>query len=146
MNKMRNYARLSLALLCGALTIGAKPAQAVSPAGDVVGKVSVGYQGWFACVGDGAPINQWWHYSSNGQQPNNSISVIHAWPDMREFTNQYQTGYAALGNGQPNKLFSSVDQQVVNTHFSWGRRDGGGAAARRRGGPAGGGGPARGGV
>src|SRR3569833_2360682 len=143
MNKMRNYARLSLALLCGALTIGAKPAQAVSPAGDVVGKVSVGYQGWFAGVGDGAPINQWWHYSSNGQQPNNSISVIHAWPDMREFTYQYQTGYAALGNGQPAKLLSSVDQQVVNTHFAWMHQYGIDTAALQRFNPTGGEGPTR---
>jgi len=141
MNKMRKYALLGLALLSGAL--GVKPACAVSPAGDVVGKVSVGYQGWFACVGDGAPINQWWHYSSNGQQPNNSISVIHAWPDMREFTNQYQTGYAALGNGQPAKLFSSVDQQVVNTHFSWMHQYGIDTAALQRFNPTGGEGPSR---
>ncbi len=28
-----------------------------SAAGDVVGKITVGYQGWFAAIGDGAPIN-----------------------------------------------------------------------------------------
>jgi len=33
-----------------------------SPVGDVVGKITVGYQGWFACLGDGAPINGWWHW------------------------------------------------------------------------------------
>ena len=33
------------------------PASAASPPGDVVGKITVGYQGWFACTGDGAPIN-----------------------------------------------------------------------------------------
>ena len=42
---------------------------AASLPGDVVGKVTVGYQGWFACVGDGAPINSWWHYSG-GATPN----------------------------------------------------------------------------
>ncbi|WP_204044322.1 hypothetical protein, partial [Acrocarpospora phusangensis] len=30
-------------------------ANAASPPGDVVGKITVGYQGWFACKGDGAP-------------------------------------------------------------------------------------------
>jgi hypothetical protein len=29
------------------------PAAAASPPGDVVGKITVGYQGWFACIGDG---------------------------------------------------------------------------------------------
>ncbi len=44
------------------------PASAASPAGDVVGKITVGYQGWFACIGDGAPINGWWHWSQNMSQ------------------------------------------------------------------------------
>ncbi len=44
-------------------------ADAASPAGDVVGKITVGYQGWFACIGDGAPINGWWHWSQNWSQP-----------------------------------------------------------------------------
>ncbi|HEY3868495.1 MAG TPA: lectin, partial [Actinocrinis sp.] len=41
---------------------------AVSAPGDVVGKVTVGYQGWFACIGDGAPIDAWWHWSNNEAQ------------------------------------------------------------------------------
>lgn len=32
-----------------------------SGAGDVVGKITVGYQGWFAAIGDNAPVNGWWH-------------------------------------------------------------------------------------
>ncbi|HEY6785935.1 MAG TPA: hypothetical protein VI365_01365, partial [Trebonia sp.] len=47
----------------------ASSASASSPAGDVVGKITVGYQGWFACIGDGAPINAWWHWSQNESQP-----------------------------------------------------------------------------
>ncbi|SFE98448.1 hypothetical protein SAMN05216251_10780 [Actinacidiphila alni] len=43
-------------------------ASAASGPGDVVGKVTVGYQGWFACVGDGAPINGWWHWTQNWVQ------------------------------------------------------------------------------
>ena len=48
---------------------GTQLASAASPPGDVVGKVTVGYQGWFACTGDGAPINGWWHWSQNWSQP-----------------------------------------------------------------------------
>ena len=100
--------------------LGAGPAAAASAAGDVVGKITVGYQGWFACIGDGAPIDAWWHWSDNwAQAPSQSNNVIKAWPDMSAYTHGYQTGYAALGNGSPATLFSSVDQQVVNTHCLW---------------------------
>jgi len=121
-------------------------AQQPAHAGDVVGKITVGYQGWFACPGDGSPINIWWHYSPNGQTPNNANNSIHCWPDMREFTKGYQTGYANLGNGQPAKLFSSWDAQVVNTHFKWMKQYGIDTAALQRFNPTGGEGPTRNGV
>jgi hypothetical protein len=101
-------------------TIWSSSASAASPAGDVVGKITVGYQGWFACIGDGAPINGWWHWSNNwGQPPSPSNNNIKAWPDMTEYTKVYQTAYSNLNNGQPATLFSSYDQQTVNTHFLW---------------------------
>ena len=119
-------------------------AEAASPPGDVVGKISVGYQGWFACPGDGAPINQWWHWSSNGgQPPSPSNTTIVSWPDMREFTRGYPTAYANLGNGQPARLFSSYDQQTVDTHFAWMRDYGCDTAALQRFNPFGGEGPTR---
>ena len=117
---------------------------AASPAGDVVGKITVGYQGWFACIGDGAPINGWWHWSQNcGQPPSPSNNGIKAWPDMREYTNRYQTAYANLGNGQPATLFSSYDQQTVDTHFRWMQQNGIDTAALQRFNPNGGEGPTR---
>jgi hypothetical protein len=51
-------AAVSFSQILSALT---SPVRAASPAGDMVGKITVGYQGWFACPGDGAPINGWWH-------------------------------------------------------------------------------------
>lgn len=85
---------------------------------DVVGKLVVGYQGWFACQGDGSPRNTWVHWSA-GTQPSPGNQKFELYPDVREYTNTYQTGYANLGNGQPAKLFASYDDQVVNTHFEW---------------------------
>jgi hypothetical protein len=81
----------------------------------VVGKITVGYQGWFACVGDGAPINQWWHYSGTTTPPTPATltNKIHAWPDMRQFVNGYPTAFTNFGNGQAATLFSSYDDQVV---------------------------------
>ena len=117
---------------------------AASPPGDVVGKVTVGYQGWFACAGDGAPINGWWHWSQNwGQPPSPTNTAIVSWPDVRDFTATYQTAYPNLGNGQPARLFSSYDQQTVNTHFQWMQQNGCDTAALQRFNPTGGEGPTR---
>jgi hypothetical protein len=108
-------------------------AAAASPPGDVVGKITVGYQGWFACTGDGAPINGWWHWSQNwSQPPSPSNTAIKSWPDMRDYDHGYQTAYGNLGNGQPATLFSSYDQQTVNVHFGWMQQNGCDTAALQR--------------
>ncbi|WTL28619.1 discoidin domain-containing protein [Streptomyces sp. NBC_01498] len=117
---------------------------AASPPGDVVGKITVGYQGWFACSGDGAPINGWWHWSQNwGQSPSPSNTAIVSWPDVSDYTHTYRTAYPALGNGQPATLFSSYDQQTVDTHFSWMRQNSLDTAALQRFNPNGNEGPTR---
>ena len=122
----------------------APTASAASAPGDVVGKITVGYQGWFACGGDGAPINGWWHWSQDwGQPPSPTNTNIKCWPDVRDYTTTYQTSYAALGNGQPAKLFSSYDQQTVNTHFLWMQQNNIDTAALQRFNPTGGEGPTR---
>jgi len=93
---------------------------AVSGPGDVVGKVTVGYQGWFACIGDGAPIDCWWHWSQNESvAPSPSNSGIKAWPDMSAYTKSYPTGFDPLNVGGSANLFSSYDQSTVNLHFQW---------------------------
>ncbi|MFD4566339.1 discoidin domain-containing protein [Streptomyces sp. NPDC058467] len=125
-------------------TVLAAPASAAGPPGDVVGKISVGYQGWFACTGDGAPINGWWHWSQNwGQSPSPSNTAIKCWPDVRDYTHTYQTSYAGLGNGRPATLFSSYDQQTVNTHFLWMQQNSIDTAGLQRFNPTGGEGPTR---
>lgn len=98
---------------------------AASPVGDVVGKVSVGYQGWFACNGDNSPMNNWWHWANNwGATPSSGNNAIKSWPDVSEYTQTYQTAWANLNNGQPAKLFSSYNQQTVNTHALWLQQNG----------------------
>lgn len=115
-----------------------------SPPGDVVGRITVGYQGWFACPGDGAPINGWWHWAQNwGQSPSPGNTAIVSWPDVRDYTHTYRTAYPALGGGQPATLFSSYDQQTVDTHFDWMRRYGIDTAALQRFNPNGGEGATR---
>jgi hypothetical protein len=107
------------ALPAAQFALSASPAAAASAAGDVVGKITVGYQGWFACIGDGAPINAWWHWSQNeAAAPSPSNENLKAWPDMTIYNTGYPTAYANLNNGGAPNLFSSYDQQVVNTHCS----------------------------
>lgn len=101
-----------------------------SPPGDVVGKLVVGYQAWFGCLGDGSPFNSWKTWGPNPPSPGH-INV-EMWPDVREYTTTYQTGFANLGNGQPAKLFTSYSQQVVNTHFLWMQQNGIDCAALQR--------------
>ncbi|MEV4349171.1 discoidin domain-containing protein [Actinoplanes sp. NPDC049596] len=120
------------------------PARAASPPGDVVGKISVGYQGWFSCPGDGAPIGGWWHWSRDRfQSPSPSNTTIVSWPDLRDYTRTYPTVYPNLGNGSPAALFSSYDQQTVDTHFAWMRTYGIDTAALQRFNPVGDEGPTR---
>ncbi|MEV5703743.1 hypothetical protein [Actinoallomurus sp. NPDC052274] len=138
----------SAAVGLAALGIDVRPAAAssaaASPAGDVVGKITVGYQGWFACTGDGAPINGWWHWSQNwSQAPSPSNNNIKAWPDMREYAKAYPTAYADLNGGGAATLFSSYDQQTVDTHFAWMKQYGCDTAALQRFNPNGGEGATR---
>jgi hypothetical protein len=138
---------LGSALAGGTLVAASRflPANAASPPGDVVGKITVGYQGWFACAGDGAPINGWWHWSADWSRPPSPSNngTLRAWPDLREYTRGYQTAYANLGNGSPATLFSSYDQQTVDTHFLWMRQNAIDTAALQRFNPTGGEGPTR---
>jgi hypothetical protein len=91
-----------------------------SAPGDVVGKVTVGYQGWFSAAGDGSPVNAWSHQNHE------------TWPDVREYTTTYQSVQPNLGNGQPAKMFSSYDQSTVNIHLQWMQQNGIDCAALQR--------------
>lgn len=95
-----------------------EPTPEISLEGDVVGKVVVGYQGWFGCSGDGSPFNSWRHWVASGPPAANNQS-FELWPDMREYEHTYTTNYAGLGNGEPAKLFSNWDDQTVDLHFQW---------------------------
>jgi len=115
-----------------------------SPPGDVVGKVIVGYQGWFAAIGDGSPIDRYWHWSHTWeQQPSPSNNAIKSWPDVRDYTSTFPTMYANLGNGQPAKVFSSFTDQTIDMQFKWMKQYGIDGAALQRFNPSGLEGPVR---
>lgn len=87
---------------------------------DVVGKITVGYQGWFNAQGDGSPFGCWFHWSNNCNAPTPNTNVkFELYPDTREYSKLYQSNLANLANGTPARLFSSYDQSTVNKHFEW---------------------------
>ncbi len=113
-------------------------------AGDVVGKITVGYQGWFACPGDSAPIDAWWHWSENESNPPAPDNMgLKSWPEVSMYTTTFETDFTNLGNGKPAALFSSYTDQTVNIHFKWIHNDGIDCAALQRFNPTGGEGPTR---
>jgi hypothetical protein len=123
---------------------GAASVAAASPPGDVVGKITAGYQGWFACRGDGAPIDAWWHWARQADQPPSTTNnTIKSWPDTREYARTFGTGFPALNDGRLAHLFSSYDQQSVDVHFRWMQENGIHTAALQRFNPFGGEGTTR---
>jgi hypothetical protein len=85
-----------------------------------VGKITVGYQGWFNTAADGSGINPpWWHWTPDRNTPTPTNSGIKSWPDVSEFTKTYATGYPNLGNGAAAKLYSDWDAQTVDTQVKW---------------------------
>ena len=104
-----------------------------SAPGDVVGKVTVGYQGWFLAAGDGSKFNTWRHTN------------LECWPDTRSgyaklYGNvQFDQGgtlqapfTGKLGNGGAAVMFSDADQTTVDTHFLWMQQNGIDCAAVQR--------------
>ncbi|MCW1100231.1 glycoside hydrolase family 71/99-like protein [Streptomyces sp. RS2] len=106
----------------GAEPTGPEPAPRKKPfaSGGVKGKVYVGYQGWFACAGDGSPINTWTHWST-GKTPSPGNQTFELYPDISAYSasSLHLTGYAKLGNGKPAQLFASHATDVIDQHFDW---------------------------
>lgn len=105
-------------MLLSALVLVAFASVPVMGQSDIIGKLTIGYQGWFSAPGDASPRNQWVHW---GNPPNISKGRVtfELYPDMREYQHTYATNLANLGNGQQARLFSSWDDQTVDLHFQW---------------------------
>ncbi len=82
-------------------------------------KLLMGYQGWFACPGDGSPPNRWVHWFRN-QTPVVTNATVDFWPDVSELDEDelFTTGMTLL-NGAPAKVYSAFKQKTVLRHFKW---------------------------
>lgn len=83
---------------------------------DYNGLVMAGYQGWFNTPKDGAGRG-WRHYERRGRFEPGS-SEIDYWPDMREYSKQYPTGFH-FRDGSTAAVFSAYDASTVDLHFKW---------------------------
>jgi hypothetical protein len=83
------------------------------------GKLMMGYQGWFACPGDGSANNKWVHWFRNNT-PDAAKVQIDFWPDTTEFdADELFTTSLTYSNGSPAKLYSAYMQKTVVRHFKW---------------------------
>jgi hypothetical protein len=93
-----------------------------------------GYQGWFACPGDGAIGMGWGHWFRGGSNPQDPNSLaIDLWPDTSELGADERCPTAFhLPSGAPAFLFSDQNAKTVARHFAWMKQYGIDGAAMQR--------------
>jgi len=83
-------------------------------------KLLLGYQGWFACPGDGSPLAAWEHWFERGMPANAATLTVDMWPDVSELEpgELCETPFT-LPDGRPAQLYSAYNAQTVDRHFQW---------------------------
>ncbi len=83
------------------------------------GKHLAGYQGWFACPGDGSEIDNWVHWSP-AVEPGPEAVNFDAWPETADMPadSLCHTNFE-LPDGSAAPLFSSYKASTVDRHFEW---------------------------
>jgi len=82
-------------------------------------KLMMGYQGWFACAGDGSPVGSWVHWFRNNS-PTPTNATVDFWPDISELDpDELFSTSMTLTNGSPARLYSAYKQKTVVRHFKW---------------------------
>jgi hypothetical protein len=79
----------------------------------------LGYQGWFACPGDGAPVNRWVHWFRS-QTPVATNVTVDFWPDIAELdADELFATAMTLPGGSPARVYSAYKEKTVVRHFRW---------------------------
>ena len=88
-------------------------------ASTMTGKLLMGYQGWFACPGDGSPNSAWIHWFRT-QNPVAANATVDFWPDVSELDpDELFSTAMTYPNGSPAKLYSAYNAKTVLRHFKW---------------------------
>jgi hypothetical protein len=105
-----------LALALFSRTVYAEP---VVDAGTMEHKLLMGYQGWFACTGDGSPINGWSHWFRGNRSEAGNVTVDF-WPDISELDkDELFATRMTLPDGSPARVYSAYTAKTVLRHFRW---------------------------
>ena len=82
-------------------------------------KMLLGYQGWFACPGDGSPVNRWVHWFRS-QTPTATNATFDFWPDISELDpDELFNTSMTLSNGTPARVYGAAKRKTVLRHFKW---------------------------
>jgi hypothetical protein len=88
-------------------------------ASTMTGKLLMGYQGWFACPGDGSPSSAWIHWF-RAQNPVAANATVDFWPDVSELdADELFSTSMTYPSGSPAKLYSAYNAKTVLRHFKW---------------------------
>jgi hypothetical protein len=126
-NMLRHTQGLVALLLQALMLIPSGLAWAQAPGGEahfyttLRGIHVAGYQGWFACPGDGAKGVGWGHWFRGGSDPRDPNSLaVDLWPDTSELDADERCPTAfQLPSGAPAFLFSDQNAKTVARHFAW---------------------------
>lgn len=78
-----------------------------------------GYQGWFACAGDGSPVDRWVHWFRDGRADEDHVT-IDFWPDVSELgTEELCDTEMTLPSGGAASVYSAWNRTTVVRHFRW---------------------------
>lgn len=85
---------------------------------ELAGRILCGYQGWFACPGDGAERG-WVHWAPAGEMAPGRARVD-LWPDVSALdpADRFDTGFRHP-DGRVAQVFSSHRAGTVRQHFRW---------------------------
>ena len=82
-------------------------------------KLLMGYQGWFACPGDGSDIEGWLHWFRRNI-PVATNATVDFWPDISELeADELFATDMTLPGGVPANVYSAFNPKTVLRHFRW---------------------------
>jgi hypothetical protein len=86
----------------------------------LIGKVMVGYNGWYTADGDGSGRG-WAHWTKNKNEPVHPQNIgVELFPDLSEFgpEERFPTSLKKP-DGTPVEIYSSLNEATVRRHFQW---------------------------